>query len=59
MDSGNKAISITDKKIVRWGSGWTVFITTEAKKLGWKHTDKVRVSAMNSTDGKIVIERIA
>ena len=58
MASDTKTISITDKKIDRWGTGWTVFITTEAKKLGWKHTDKVRISAEEGNRSRIIIERV-
>lgn len=58
MDSGEIASRI-DKKIARWGPGWVVFITTEAKKLGWKYGQKVSVTTVRSKEGdKIVIERI-
>lgn len=31
------------KKIIRWGNGYAIYITQEAKKVGWNDKDYVRV----------------
>lgn len=46
--------SLKEKKIVKWGEGWVVFITPEAKKLGWKKNDTVKVI---QTKNKIIIKK--
>ena len=47
---------MTEKKIVRWGTGWVVFITTEAKKIGWNHKTRVAVSTITDENGEKKIE---
>jgi hypothetical protein len=42
------------KKLVRWHDNLVVFVTPEAKGLGWGDNTIVRVSVV---DGKIVIEK--
>lgn len=42
------------KKIVRWHDNFVVFVTPEAKSLGWNEKTIVKVSIV---DGKIVIEK--
>jgi hypothetical protein len=42
------------KKLVRWHDNYVVFVTPEAKALGWNEKTIVKVSVV---DGKIVIER--
>ncbi|MBU3897067.1 MAG: hypothetical protein KJ697_04010 [Nanoarchaeota archaeon] len=54
-----KVISVNEKKIVKWGVGYVVFITKEAKKFGWTDKHKVRVSAVeNGKEKKIILEKI-
>jgi len=50
---------MSDKKIVRWGSGWTVFVTTEAKKMGWSEDDKITVAAVEDEEGEAIVIRRA
>lgn len=45
----------TGKKIVVWGKGLVVFITKEAKKLGWDDRTMLRVS-VEEEDGKDFIK---
>jgi hypothetical protein len=42
------------KKLVRWHDNFVVFVTPEAKALGWNDKTVVKVSVI---DGKIVIEK--
>ena len=44
------------KKIVRWHDNYVVFITPEAKALGWNDKTIVKVSVV---EDKIVIEKVA
>ena len=44
------------KKIVRWHDNYVVFITPEAKALGWNDRTIVKVSVV---EDKIVIEKVA
>ncbi len=53
-----KILSRIEKKIVKWGEGYVVFITPEAKKLGLTDKSKVTVSIVEDDEGKkIVIEK--
>jgi len=42
------------KKLVRWHDNFVVFLTPEAKALGWNDKTIVKISV---ADGKIVIEK--
>jgi hypothetical protein len=42
------------KKLVRWHDNFVVFVTPEARALGWNDKTVVKVSII---DGKIVIEK--
>jgi hypothetical protein len=42
------------KKLVRWHDNFVIFVTPEAKSLGWGENTIVKVSVV---DGKIVIEK--
>ena len=47
------------KKLVKWGPGLVVFLTKEAKVLGWGSDSLVRVSVVKDNDKKkIVIEEV-
>jgi len=54
-----KILSLTDKKIVRWGTGWVVFVTTEAKRLGWTDKNDVTVAAIEDEEGEAILIRKA
>ncbi len=49
--------SVTKKKVIRWGPGLGVFITTEAKAYGWDDSTKVKVTALKGK--KIIIEEFS
>lgn len=47
------------KKIIRWGKGLSVFVTKEAKLMGWNDKTYVTVSATRDDDGeKIIIKKV-
>jgi len=53
-----KVVSVNEKKIVKWGVGYTIFITKEAKRFGWSDKDKVRITAIEDKGKKkIIIEK--
>lgn len=54
-----KILSLIDKKIVRWGTGWVVFVTTEAKRLGWTDKNGVSVAAIEDEEGEAILIRKA
>lgn len=55
-----KILSMSDKRVVQWGpSGWVVFVTTEAKKLGWGRDDKVTISAVEDEEAAAIVVRRA
>ncbi len=46
------------KKVIHWGKGLAVFITTEAKQLKWTDKDYVTVSIVrDGKEEKIVIKK--
>ena len=50
-------ITLIEKKIIRWGNGYAVYITSEAKRFGWSDKNKVKVFAVEDKDGKAIIIR--
>lgn len=53
-----KSISKKAKKVVRWHDNYVVFVTPEAKKLGWNDKTIVTVSLIEINGKKrIVIEK--
>ncbi|MBD3249287.1 hypothetical protein GF336_04545 [Candidatus Woesearchaeota archaeon] len=48
-------MTIREKKLIRWGNGYAVYITSEAKKLGWNDKSRVKVFAVEDADGKSII----
>lgn len=47
------------KKIQKWGNGYAIYITKEAKSLGWDDNTHVVVSAIsNKEDSRIEIKKI-
>lgn len=52
-------LSKSVKKIIRWGKGLSVFVTKEAKLMGWNDKTYVAVSAVRNDDGeKIIIRKV-
>lgn len=55
---GLKVISRMEKKVVKWGEGYVIFITPEAKRMGLNDKSKVNVSLVEDAGKKkIVIEK--
>ena len=50
-------LALNEKKIIRWGNGFAVYITSEAKRFGWNDKDKVKVYAVEDQDGKSIVIR--
>ena len=47
------------KKIIPWGTGLAVFITKEAKKIGWTEKDYVLITTLKDEEGyKIEIRKV-
>jgi hypothetical protein len=47
------------KKVIKWGQGLAVFITTEAKLLGWTSKDHVIISTVREgKEEKIILTRL-
>jgi hypothetical protein len=40
------------KKVVRWGKGLAVYVTIEARKLGWTDKDYVRITISKDNKDK-------
>ncbi len=40
------------KKIIRWATGFAVFVTKEAKELGWNDKDQIVMTAFLDKDGE-------
>lgn len=53
----NKIHSITEKKIVKWGMGYVIFITKEAKKFDWSDKNKVKITAGQDENGDYITIR--
>lgn len=46
------------KKVIRWGKGYSVFITKEAKLFGWDDKTYITVSAVKDKgEEKIIIRK--
>lgn len=55
-----ETISKRGKKIVKWGHGLVVFLTKEAKELGWDDKTFVRISVIkDGNKKKVSIEEMA
>ena len=54
-----RIITLSEKKIIRWGNGYAVYITTEAKRFGWDDKDKVSIYAIEDNEGHAIMIRKA
>lgn len=53
-----KILSVSEKKVVKWGQGYVVFLTPEFKKMNLTDRHKVSVSLVEEgSKKKIVIEK--
>ena len=54
-----KILSKRKKKIIKWGSGLGILVTSEAKELMWSDKTKVSIEAVEDEKGKVMIIREA
>jgi hypothetical protein len=54
-----KTLAMNIKKIVPWGNGLAIYLTKEAKELGWNTKTRVVVSIIENQEGKAIIIREA
>ncbi|MBU3957847.1 MAG: hypothetical protein KKB25_02125 [Nanoarchaeota archaeon] len=52
-----KVLAVNVKKIIRWATGYAIFVTKEAKELGWNDKTRVLVSAIEDDKGKGITVR--
>jgi hypothetical protein len=52
-------LSLGTRKIVKWGQGYVVFLTKEAKEFGWNDKTKVSVSGVSDSKGNSIVIRKA
>lgn len=46
------------KKVIKWGKGYSIFITTEAKLFGWNDKTYVTISVVKDKgEEKIIIRK--
>ncbi len=51
MDERKEVLSMNVKKIIRWATGYAVFVTKEAKELGWNDKDQIVMTAFRDKNG--------
>jgi len=54
-----KTLAMNIKKIVPWGNGLAIYLTKEAKVLGWNRKTEVIVSVIEDQEGKGIVIREA
>ncbi|VVC00316.1 Uncharacterised protein [uncultured archaeon] len=52
MDAKREILAINVKKVVPWATGLALFITKEARALGWTDKDHVMVTAFRDKNGE-------
>ena len=50
-------ITLREKKIIRWGNGYAVYITSEAKRFGWDDKNRIKVYAIRDEEGDVIMIR--
>lgn len=54
-----KILAMNIKKIIRWATGYAVFVTKEAKELGWNDKTRIILKAVEDKEGKAIVIREA
>lgn len=54
-----KILAMNIKKIVRWSTGYAVYVTKEAKALGWDDKTQIIMTAIEDSKGKAIVIRKA
>ncbi|VVB58052.1 Uncharacterised protein [Candidatus Anstonella stagnisolia] len=58
MAEKDENLTVNVKKIVPWATGYAIFVTKEAKALGWDNKDYVIITSSEDKEGgKIEIRR--
>ncbi|MBS3069683.1 hypothetical protein J4441_04940 [Candidatus Micrarchaeota archaeon] len=58
MAEKGENLTVNVKKIVPWATGYAIFITKEAKALGWNNKDYIIITSSEDKEGgKIEIRR--
>jgi hypothetical protein len=52
MEEKRETLAINVKKIIPWATGMAVFITKEAKALGWNDKDQIVITAFRDKQGE-------
>jgi len=52
MDAKREVLSINVKKVIPWATGLALFVTKEARTLGWTDKDHVMITAFRDKDGE-------
>jgi len=52
MEPKKEVLSMNVKKVIRWATGFAVFITKEAKELGWNDKDQLVITAFRDKEGE-------
>ena len=56
---GRKVLSMDVKKVIRWATGYAVFVTKEAKQLGWNDKTQVVMQVIEDDEGEGILIRKA
>ena len=59
MKMAHEPLTMNVKKIISWGTGLAVFVTKEAKVLGWTDKNYVIITSMRDKDGESIVIRRA
>ncbi|MEW6035221.1 MAG: hypothetical protein AB1529_01295 [Candidatus Micrarchaeota archaeon] len=51
MEEKRETLAMNVKKIIPWATGLAIFITKEARTLGWTEKDQVVITAFRDKDG--------
>jgi hypothetical protein len=52
MDAKREVLSINVKKVIPWATGLALFITKEARTLGWTDKDHVMITSFRDKEGE-------
>ncbi len=54
-----KTLTMAVKKIIRWSTGYAVYVTKEAKALGWDDKTHIVMKAVKDDEGEAIVIRKA
>lgn len=56
---GYRILSMDVKKVIRWATGYAVFVTKEAKQLKWNDKTQVVIQVIQDDEGEGILIRKA